>query len=70
MPRWGKYSIGCIGCIGFFFAHAVVRPEPPRSLSDMQIVITITEARFEAVPDKEFALPEAIQKPVNGEPAK
>jgi len=39
-------------------------------VNDMEIVITVTEARFEAVPDKEFAPPEAIQKLVNGAPAK
>lgn len=41
-----------------------------QKVNGMEIVITITETRFEAVPDKEFALPEAIQKLVNGAPAK
>jgi hypothetical protein len=41
-----------------------------QKVNDVEIVITITETRFEAVPDKEFALPEAIQKLVNGTPAK
>jgi len=41
-----------------------------QKVNDMEIVITVTEARFEAVPDKEFAPPEAIQKLVNGAPAK
>ena len=39
-------------------------------LNGMEIAITITDTRFEPVPDKEFALPEAIQKLVDGAPAK
>jgi hypothetical protein len=39
-------------------------------VSDVEIVITITEARFEAVPDKELALPEAVRKLLSGAWAK